>query len=131
MAALVDIQDWAGLAGCFADRLTLDYTSLWGGEAREISRDGLIGQWQGLLPGFDATCHELGPVAVSVRGDQAEAPVSASHLLDGQAWIVRGRYSCRLSRDGEGWRISHLEYANESESGDRALAEEAKKRAAG
>lgn len=132
MTALVDIQDWNGLARCFADRLTLDYTSLWGGEAQEVSRDELLGQWQGLLPGFDATCHELGPVAVSVQGDRADAgaPVSGTHLLDGKAWIVEGRYSCRLLRVSGQWRIASLAYANEHETGDRALVEEAKKRAA-
>lgn len=132
MTALVDIQDWQALERCFADRLTLDYTSLWGGEAQDVSRDELLGQWQGLLPGFDATWHELGPVAISVQGDRAnaEAPVSGTHLLGGKAWIVEGRYSCGLVRESGEWRIASLAYANENETGDRALAEEAKTRVA-
>lgn len=132
MTALVDIQDWEGLGRCFADRLILDYTSLWGGEPQEVSRVELLGQWQGLLPGFDATWHELGPVAVSVQGDRAsaEAPVSGTHLLGDEAWTVEGRYSCRLVRASGEWRIAFLAYVNENETGDRALAEEAKKRAA-
>lgn len=132
MAALVDLQDWDRLERCFADRLTVDYTSLWGGEPQEMGRGELLEQWKGLLPGFDATQHELGPISVYVEGDEAraDAPVSGTHLLDGSAWMVEGRYHCRLLREADDdWRNVSLTYLNESESGDRALTTNAKARA--
>lgn len=131
MAALVDLRDWDGLARCLADRLTVDYSSLWGGDPQQLGRDELIAQWRGLIPGFDATRHELGPISVEVGGNEAraEAPVSATHLLGDGAWIVEGRYRCRVAREGETWRISAITYVNERESGDRGLTERAKDRA--
>lgn len=130
MTALVDLQDWERLERCFSERLTIDYSSLWGGEAEEMSRDALFQQWKALIPGFDATRHELGPISVDVDGDRAEAEalVSGTHLLGGSAWIVEGRYRCCLAREGEAWRITALTYVNESETGDRALTERAKGR---
>ena len=73
MTALVDVRDWERLERCFADDFTIDYTSLWGGEPQHISRAALIEQWQALLPGFDATQHELGPITIHVAGDEATA----------------------------------------------------------
>lgn len=132
MTGLVDIRDWAGLERLFADRVTVDYSSLWGGGAEEMAPAELLGQWRAMLPGFDATRHELGPVSVRVAGDvaEAEAPVSGTHILGGEAWVVAGRYRCRLVRGADGWRIAGLTYENARESGDRGLTERAKARAA-
>jgi hypothetical protein len=130
MTPLVDLREWERLKRLFAERLVLDYTSLWGGEPQEVSRDELIAQWQAMLLGFDATMHELGPVSVSVVGDEAtaDAPVTGSHPLAGEAWVVSGRYHARLERSGATWSITALTYANEDERGERALTEKAKSR---
>lgn len=128
MTALVDLRDWERLRRLFAERLLLDYTSLWGGQPQDLSRDELLAQWQAMLPGFDATMHELGQVSVSIVGDGATvaAPVTATHLLAGEAWIVGGRYLASLERRDDAWAIAALAYANEWERGDRALAEKAR-----
>ncbi len=133
MAALVDLKDWDGLGRLFADRLTLDYTSLWGGEPAELSGEELVAQWRAMLPGFDATAHVLTDVAVVVQGDTATATadVSGSHLLDAERWVVTGRYDVRLGRTAEGWRIVALTFSSQSEEGDRALTERAKARVDG
>lgn len=130
MAAFVDLQDWERLPRCFTARVLVDYTSLWGGEPQEVTVDELLDQWRALLPGFDATRHELGPISVRVNGDvaEAEAAVSGTHLLGSEAWIVEGRYRCGLARENGDWRIRALTYANERESGERALTERAKAR---
>ena len=130
MTALVDLRDWNRLGRCFADHLTLDYTSLWGGEAQEIGRDDLLRQWQELLPGFDATWHELGPATVTVRGCEAyaEALVCGTHIFDGEGWIVEGHYRCRLAKEGAAWVITSIASLNEREQGDRALRQRAQER---
>lgn len=132
LTALVDLQDWERLEELFSERLTLDYTSLWGGESREVGRNDLLQQWKALLPGFDATWHQLGEASVGIDDDTANlsAPVRGTHILDNQAWVVEGRYDVVLDRSDESWRIRSLTYVNEQESGDRALTEEAKSRAA-
>lgn len=132
MAALVDLRDWDRLGALFADKLTLDYTSLWGGEPATLARDELIAQWRAMLPGFDATAHVLTNLVVQVDGGRAHATadVQGTHLLDGDAWIATGRYDIALSCEGGQWRIDALTYLNEAEEGDRALTERAKARVA-
>jgi len=130
MPVLADLQDWERLERCFGEGVTVDYSSLWGGEPQKLNRADLLAQWQALLPGFDATQHQLGPVTIEVDGDEAvaEAKIVATHLLEGRGWIVEGRYDCRLVRAGDGWRIAALAYVHERESGDRDLTDRAKAR---
>ena len=67
----------------FAPEIVIDYTSLWGGEPTTMTPSALMDAWRGIVPGFDATWHELGPVPVTVEGDTAEA----SAFVDGRHWI--------------------------------------------
>lgn len=104
----VDRLDWTGVRAVFADRLQLDYTSLDGGEPEDVAADELVARWRGLLPGFEATHHLLGPVRVT--GEQVEAHVRAYHRIadadGGPLWRVAGHYVAGLARDGAGWRIT-------------------------
>ena len=132
MTALVDLQHWSQLTDCFDDQVRADYSSLWGGEAQQIARADLIGQWRAMLPGFDATAHHLGPVKVQVDGDRAaaSADVQGTHVLGGDAWVVEGQYRVELIRRGRSWRITALTLDSTAESGNRALADRAKQRSA-
>ena len=98
----IDRLDWPGVRAVFADRLTLDYTSLNGGEPEDLAADELVARWQGLLPGFEATSHLLGPVRV--HGDRLEAHVRAYHRIadaeGGPLWRVAGHYVATLDGDG-------------------------------
>ena len=98
----VDRLDWDGVRAAFADKLVLDYTSLFGGEAEELAADELVERWQALLPGFEATQHLLGPVLGTDAG--CEAHVRAEHRIGSDVWLVAGHYVAELT-DG---RISSL-----------------------
>ncbi|WP_254436138.1 nuclear transport factor 2 family protein [Ruegeria arenilitoris] len=50
IAAGADRHDWDRARGAFADEVTLDYTSLWGGEPAMLTVDDVIAQWSGFLP---------------------------------------------------------------------------------
>src|SRR5690348_10494963 len=50
IAAGADRHDWPRVRAAFADTVTLDYTSLWGGEPATQSADEVIAQWSGFLP---------------------------------------------------------------------------------
>ncbi|MER9962141.1 nuclear transport factor 2 family protein [Mesorhizobium sp. M0045] len=65
--------------------VTTDYTSLFGGAAATSGRDALIAQWQGLLPGFDATQHLITNIIVEGAGNDAVARshVRAAHWITG------------------------------------------------
>lgn len=105
MLYAIDVLDWPAVREAFADEVRLDYTSLSGGEPETLTRDDLIARWQGLLPGFDATQHLIGPVILTDEGGtgvRADAHVRGYHHIGdregGQTWAVHGHYTARLAR---------------------------------
>ncbi|TIX03365.1 MAG: nuclear transport factor 2 family protein [Mesorhizobium sp.] len=87
-----DLREWNRVRSYFAARVTTDYTSLFGGEVATSDRDALIAQWQGLLPGFDATQHLITNIVVEGAGNDAVARshVRATHWFDTRFWTGGG-----------------------------------------
>jgi hypothetical protein len=129
----VDRRDWAGTRRCLTDTVTVDYTSLFGGSAEQLAADDLLTRWRGLLPGFDATQHLLGPIAVTrADGDRSttEFNVRAYHKLGSDVWLVAGRYELNLTRDGDtGWLVSGITLHVLYQDGDPRLVSLASDRA--
>ncbi|MEO0979857.1 MAG: nuclear transport factor 2 family protein, partial [Pseudomonadota bacterium] len=50
IAAGADRHDWNRVRSAFADTVTSDYTSLWGGEPVTQPADELVAGWSGFLP---------------------------------------------------------------------------------
>jgi hypothetical protein len=119
----VDDCDWMAIRAGLADDLEVDYSSLFGGDPERLAAEALIERWQGLLPGFDVTQHLLGPLLVI--GERVECNVRAYHHLGRQTWMVAGRYTLALA----GSRIAGIVLHTKYEDGDRALTQEAAKRA--
>lgn len=115
----------------FAPEVIIDYTSLWGGEPATMTPAALMEAWRGIVPGFDATWHELGPVTVTVDGNsaQAHAFVDGRHWIGDQLWRPVGIYRWDLQRTDDEWRVTRMEFDMTEELGDRALASEAMERA--
>ena len=126
----IDRLDWAGVRAVLADELTTDYTSLFGGEVARQTGDELVGQWRGLLPGFDATQHLLGPVREHADGAAArvEAHVRAYHRLGEDVWLVAGHYVAEVTRT-DGWRITALTLQTYYQDGSTDLPAAATERA--
>lgn|SRR5689334_6479893 len=133
----VDRQDWAGLRAALTDSVRTDYTSLFGGSVERVAADELLDRWRGLLPGFDATQHLLGPfapadppAALAEPGDTwLECNVRAYHRLGSEVWLVAGRYTLGVRDDGVpriGCIVLHTAY----QDGDPGLVERATARAA-
>lgn len=116
----------------FAPEIGIDYASLWGGEPATMTPAELMASWHGIVPGFDATWHELGPVTVEIDGDAATATVfvDGRHWIGNRLWRPVGDYHWDLVRTDDDWRVTHMEFAMTEEIGDRALAQEAMERAA-
>lgn len=112
MAWHADQREWDQLAHIFAEKVTLDYTSLNGGEPVTLSPSQIVGAWKGLLGAFDATQHLLGNHLVTVQGDTAVCTASfqATHRLanpyGAPLWTLGGTYRFDLVRAGAAWQIS-------------------------
>ncbi|RWO75156.1 MAG: nuclear transport factor 2 family protein [Mesorhizobium sp.] len=118
-----DLREWDRVKSYFTTSVTTDYSSLFGGEAATSNRDALIAQWQGLLPGFDATQHLITNIVVEGAGNDAVARshVRASHWIGARFWTVGANYLHRLVRTPEGWRVSAISIHRLYEEGDRAV----------
>ncbi|WP_369142036.1 nuclear transport factor 2 family protein [Streptomyces sp. R44] len=119
MAWFADQRDWDALAGVFADEVTLDYTSLNGGEPVTLAPAQIVRGWREGLGAYAATQHLLTGHLVAVDGggdgdgdgdgDGAvcTAGFQATHRkADGSLWTLGGTYRFDLSRTGDGWRIT-------------------------
>lgn len=125
----VDTRDWDLVTATLADRVTLDYTSLFGGEPETLEPEEIAARWRGLLPGFDATMHFLGPLVDD--GDTVQCNVRGYHRLEGETWMVAGWYTLDLSDTGGRVRIRGITLATSYEAGGRDLVEKAQQRASG
>lgn len=138
MGARVDARDWAALEALFAETVTVDYTSLWGGEPATMKAAELMAGWKGLVPGFTRTQHTIGVAAMEIAGDRAtaNAPVIGHHFIDdpapagGRSWVVGGRYFWELERKPESWRIMKLTLGAAWQEGNLDLPKLAGERAA-
>jgi len=115
----------------FASEIIIDYTSLWGGDPNTMTPAELMTAWQGIVPGFDATWHELGPVTVSRDGNSATATafVDGRHWIGDDLWRPVGHYVWDVEEiDGE-WKVTRMVFDMTEEVGDRSLVADAMDRA--
>jgi hypothetical protein len=107
-----DRREWGRLKGIFAEKVTLDYTGLNGGEPADLTPEQIAGAWTGVLGGFDATQHLITGHLVEVDGGTAvcTANFQAVHRLanpfGSPLWTLGGTYRFDLVRTAGGWRIS-------------------------
>ncbi|WP_112481168.1 nuclear transport factor 2 family protein [Vibrio variabilis] len=123
-SAMADQGAFEYLGRLFAPQVTVDYTSLFGGEAAPVNREDLMKQWAAFLPGFDATYHDLRNLKVNVDGDSATAfvDITASHWLGDEGfWAVSGNYEFTLQKSGDNWVIISVTLNSQSESGSRDI----------
>ncbi|WP_293574222.1 nuclear transport factor 2 family protein [Phaeobacter sp.] len=133
IAAGADRQDWTRVRGAFADTVTTDYTSLWGGAPVVQSADDLVASWAGFLPGFDSTHHMVTNHSVTQLSEtsaMAEADFTATHRIDDDLWVLGGRYSYALTKSGAQWQVTSLTMTALWETGDRNLTAIAAERGA-
>jgi SnoaL-like protein len=137
MLDAIDRLDWTAVRAAFASTVTVDYTSLFGGSVETLAADGLLERWRGLLPGFEATQHLIGPVIVTGTGGDtavAETQVRGYHHVPGAgggaSWMAAGRYRFAMRRGEDGWRIAGLTLELAYQEGNRGLPAIAQSRVA-
>lgn len=127
----VDLAAYDLAERAFAPSVVIDYTSLWGGEPQTMTPAALMAAWRGIVPGFDATWHELGPVQAEIAGERAtaRAAVDGRHWIGERLWRPIGEYLWELERRDGRWQVTRMTFRMTQEIGERSLAEEAMRRA--
>jgi hypothetical protein len=115
MLHALDLRDWQGVRDAFADDVDVDYSSLFGEPAANVSGDDLVGGWRSFVGAFEGTQHMTGPIvtAESREGEiEAAMHVRGYHHIagapGGDTWMVAGHYRARLVHRRAGWRIIGL-----------------------
>ena len=127
IASTIDTRRWSDLRALYAEVVTTDYTSLFGGEIQRQSGDALIEGWRRLLSPLDATQHLLGPIDVRLGGNQAvaECHVRGYHVsakvTGGSEWMVAGQWVIELSEASGGWLVTRMTLRTFYQSGNRDL----------
>lgn len=123
----VDLANYTLAESAFAPKIVIDYTSLWGGTASTMTPTELMAAWRGIVPGFDATWHELSGVSARVVGNTATATaaVDGRHWLGGALWRPIGTYEWDLEKVNGQWKVTRMVFKMTREMGDRGLASQA------
>ena len=127
----VDLAAYDMAEKAFAPKVVIDYTSLWGGTPNTMTPQELMTAWRGIVPGFDATWHELTRVTAQVNGNKATAGafVDGRHWLGEKLWRPVGNYEWDLEKQGGQWKVTRMAFKMTQEIGDRAVASLAMERA--
>lgn len=130
-----DEHDWARVKATFAPQVLLDYTSMAGGPPATLTPDQILSAWQGLLPGFAHTHHQLGNFDVRLLNDREATAFcygTATHYLPqpagGNVWTVVGTYDFHLVHDGTGWRADRMKFNLKYQDGNLELPKRATER---
>jgi len=135
MAWCIDERRWEDLAEIFAPKIEIDYTSVFGGEARTITPADMVRTSQLLLGNLQATQHLVAGHIVTGSGDEAicKSQVQATHLLANPTgdplWTVGAQYHMQLSRIDGRWRIAAVRVVLLWASGNREVMRLGKVRA--
>jgi ketosteroid isomerase-like protein len=126
-----DLHQWDAVRAAFDEEVELDY-----GTPEQLSPDSIVGRWQSLLEGFDATQHVIHDIRLQVDGDRATATsrFQATHFLQGAAggdvWTLTGRYEHSLVRTRFGWKVTRMRMIPEASSGNASLVDHARTKGA-
>jgi hypothetical protein len=136
IANTIDTRRWTELRALFADEVTTDYTSLFGGDVQIQSGDALIAAWRQMLSPLDATQHLTGAIDVQRRGTVAvaECNVRGYHIsaraVGGSEWMVAGQWIIEMmafgeSKSGAQWLVTRMTLRTFYQTGNRDLLTQA------
>lgn len=134
--AAVDRRDWAAACALMASPFHLDYSSFGAGPAADLDPADVLAGWRTLLPGFDATHHQIGNLDIAAEGKTATVAcyVTATHVIaeatDGRVWTVVGTYTIPMIRQADGWVLAGCTFHFKYQDGNSDLPAKARERVA-
>lgn len=126
-----DARNWEQVKAVFDTQVTLDYSSMNGNPAAHLNPQQIVDAWQGILPGFEYTHHQLGNFMTQVNESKAYVFCygTATHYLpnvQGNIWTVVGTYEFDLIQNEKGeWLITTMKFNFKYQDGNTALPESA------
>ncbi|MDC8004281.1 nuclear transport factor 2 family protein [Aureisphaera galaxeae] len=125
-----DNRDWNGVEAQFASKVLLDYSSMTGNTAAEVTPKEITTAWKTVLPGFSHTHHQIGNFITKVDEDEAKSSCygTATHYLEdenGSLWTVVGSYDFDLKKIENDWKISAMTFHYKYQDGNGKLVEKA------
>ncbi|MEM9971573.1 MAG: nuclear transport factor 2 family protein [Pseudomonadota bacterium] len=128
--AAVDAKDWTAARAHFTDEITVDFTSLIGGEPATIPADALIAGWSANLTEEKTSFHLRGNHRISFDGPDAAQMQSHGYAWNrmergalpengGEAlWEVWGTYEHGFVRTEAGWQVDAMSFVATAERGN-------------
>ena len=103
-ATSLDAKDWDRLKTCFTDDVRVSYPP----DVELTGPDPTAAFCERALTRYRVTQHLLGSHEIAVDGDKARAStyLTATHVSDGEVFVLGGTYRDELVRGPDGWRIS-------------------------
>lgn len=132
----VDTRDWDAAEALMTDPFYLDYSSFGAGPGTDLRPVDILMGWKSILPGFDFTHHQLGPLIIEEDGDEATVRtyVTADHqvadVAEGEVWTVCGSYVLDLKKIDSDWKLRGNTFLLKFQSGNTNLPALAQSRAA-
>ncbi len=126
-----DQREWKTVEEIFDSKVLLDYSSMNGSPAVDLTPDQITGAWKGILPGFESTHHQVGNFITRIDGNEATVFCygTATHFLSdeaGNVWTVVGSYDFELSiDDADKWRVRTMKFNFKYQDGNTSLPEKA------
>ncbi|MEM6986950.1 MAG: nuclear transport factor 2 family protein [Pseudomonadota bacterium] len=126
----VDAKDWTAARGHFVDTITVDFTSLVGGEPATIPADGLIAGWSSNLTAEKTSFHLRGNHQVSFSDADTATLYSHGYAWNqlergglaenggNPLWEVWGHYTHSFTRTDAGWRVDGMAFTATAERGN-------------
>lgn len=125
----VDAKDWALARGYFTDEITVDFSSLVGGEPATIPADGLIAGWSGNLTAEKESFHLRGNHRITFEDENNATMLSHGYAWNrmergaleenggNPLWEVWGTYEHGFTRTAEGWKVDFMAFYATAERG--------------
>jgi len=133
----LDARDWTLWRSVFIDEVVFDLSSWSGQPARRLNADRVVAAQARIFAELAVTQHFITNHRITIEGDRARvlAHMRAEHWLAPPAPASRDRYTMfgyyddKLVRTASGWRIAEMQLNVTRTEGDRAVMDEATRRA--
>lgn len=111
-----DARDWPAVEACFTDPLTLDMTSVEGGEPRALSPRELTTTWAQNFKPLDHVHHQIGNVQTTLADGNAIVRCHGfalhhrTKVAGGKTRLFVGTYEFALIANEDAWKISRMTF---------------------